>query len=519
MNFSMEHISFHTSPLSRRSAIRLLGLGITAAQFPFACASKPAAPPDTGEKLYFLTINELADRIKSKQISSEEITKMILERIAKLDQKLNSYLHVMTESALATARAMDKELIAGNYRGPLHGIPIGVKDLLYTTNAPSTMGHSFNKNFIATYNATVVEKLQHAGAVIVGKLNQTEGAMDGYSKDFLIPRNPWGEDLWTGVSSSGSGVATAAGMCFGSIGSDTGGSIRFPSAANGIVGLKPTYGLVSKYGAMPLSDSFDHLGPMTRSTLDAAIMLDVISGYDKNDPHSLKTEQPLNLVASIKDGIKGLRIGVDPDYISNDVDPALTEAIEKAIEKMEELGATITSFKMPGDVQMMSDAWFVITAREALIANKETYPSKLAEYGRSFADFLEIGANVSDEQFEGAVGYCKGYKDDLLSRLSEVDAVVAPAGGMAGGVTDELWRDGFGDNYISRYGDVLDLHFGGPANIAGIPSLTIPCGKAEDDFPPPGLQLMGAPLTEDKLCRIGYAYELATEWHKQHPPV
>jgi len=245
-DFLTEDAQFAKQKLSRRKAVGLLCLGVLATQFPLACTSKPSKLSDLEKQsLHYRTLTEVAELIKSKRISSEELTQIILNRIAALDGKLNSYITVMNEAALAAARSLDKELAEGKYRGPLHGVPIGVKDLLYTTNAPTTASHSFNSNFIATHNATVVDKLLSAGAVILGKLNLTEGAMGGYNSSSKIPKNPWGADLWTGVSSSGSGVATAAGLCFASIGSDTGGSIRFPSVANGIVGLKPTYGLVS----------------------------------------------------------------------------------------------------------------------------------------------------------------------------------------------------------------------------------------------------------------------------------
>ena len=506
------------SPISRRKAVGLLGFGILAAQFPFACTSGKEKLSDVEKQsLHYLTLAEVAELIKSGRISSEEVTEIILNRIAALDAKLNSYITVMSESALNTARMLDKELAAGKYRGSLHGVPIGIKDLLFTTNAPTSMGHSFLKNFMAPYNATLVDKLQNAGAVIVGKLNQTEGAMGGYSDAFKVPRNPWGEDLWTGVSSSGSGSATAAGLCFGSIGSDTGGSIRFPSVANGIVGLKPTYGLVSKYGAMTLSDSLDHLGPMTRSTLDAAIMLDAMAGYDENDPHSLQTETKMSAVASIKEGMKGMRIGIDHDYAKDGVDPKLSAAIENAVEKMKELGAVIVPFKMPGNQQEMQDAWFQIASKEALDANKETFPSQKSEYGNYFAGFLEIGSSVTPEQYQHALQLKENFKNEFRNSLSQVDAFVAPAGGMCKGVNDNLWRAKFGEDVIAKFNEDLDLQFGGPADLAGIPALTMPCGKAEDGFPPYGFQLMGGALTEATLLRIGYAYEQATEWHTQHP--
>jgi amidase len=518
-NFLAEDRQFDKQKLSRRKAVGLLGLGILATQFPLACTTGTSKLSDVEKQsLHYLTLMEVAELIKSKRISSEELTQIMLNRIAALDSRLNSYITVMSEAALAAARALDNELAEGKYRGALHGVPIGVKDLLYTTNAPTTGSHSFNSNFMATYNATVVDKLQHAGAVILGKLNMTEGAMGGYNTSSKIPKNPWGEDLWTGVSSSGSGVATAAGLCFASIGSDTGGSIRFPSVANGIVGLKPTYGLVSKYGVMPLSESLDHIGPMTRSTLDAAVMLEAIAGYDANDPNSLQ-ENKINISASIKDGIKRLRIGIDHDYVNTDVDPKLIASIDEAVKKLEELGATIMPFKMPDNRKERDDAWWIICCKEAYDANKNTYPSRKTEYGNCFAEFLEIGSKVAKDQYEQALKFREEFKGQFRTLLSEVDALVAPAGGMAKGVNDTMWQAKMSENVIGIFGDALDLHFGNPADMAGIPSLTLPCGKAEDGLPPPGFQLMGSPLTESTLCRIGYAYERATEWHKQHPDI
>jgi amidase len=342
--------------------------------------------------------------------------------------------------------------------------------------------------------------------------------MGGYNSISKIPKNPWGADLWTGVSSSGSGVATAAGLCFASIGSDTGGSIRFPSVANGIVGLKPTYGLVSTYGVRPLSQSLDHIGPMTRSTLDAAVMLEAIAGYDANDPISLQ-ENKINISESIADGIKGLRIAHDHKYMSADVDPMLVASIYEAIKKLEELGATTVPFKMPDNQKERDDAWWIICSKEAAESNKETFPSRKNEYGNWFTEFLEMGNKVTDEQYKSAMRFREDFKKEFRTLLSEVDAFVAPAGGMAKGLSEKMWRAKMPESVITVVANDIDFHFCSPANIAGIPSLTLPCGKSENGFPPPGFQLMGSPLTESTLCRIGYAYEQATEWHKQHPDI
>jgi amidase len=504
--------------ISRRDVISLLSMGIVATQIPFDVHADSQLSRIDNKNLHFLTLSEIAALIKSRKISSVELTQLILNRIEKLDSKLNSYITIMEKDALKQARALDKELAAGKYRGPLHGVPIGIKDLLYTTNAPTTASHSFKANFMASYNATVVEKLYDAGAVIIGKLNLTEGAMCNYNSTSKIPKNPWGEDLWTGVSSSGSGVATAAGLCYGSIGSDTGGSIRTPSIANGIVGLKPTYGLVSTYGVLPLSISLDHIGPMTRSTLDAAIMLEAIAGYDANDPNSI-TQTKLDLVSSIDKGIRGLRIGIDHDYVKTDVDPRLAASIELATKKMEELGATLVQVKMPGEPKERGRMWWTIASKEAYEANKSTYPSRKNEYSPGFGDFLAFGMKVTDDEFKKAIAYQQNFKTEFRKLLADLDAFVAPAGGMAKGVTEKMWRSGDSEDVVFHFNDELDLNFGNPANLAGIPTLTLPCGKAEGGMPPPGFQIMSSALTEATLCRIGYAYEQATKWNLQHPTI
>jgi amidase len=505
--------------MPRRQAITFVGLSALSFWLPFGCTNnKSKLSPSELQLLHYKTLTEIAELIRTKKISSEELTQIMLDRIIAIDQRLHSYLTVMSKDALADARALDKEIKQGKYRGPLHGVPIGVKDLLNTTNAPTTGGHLFKANFIPTYNATVVDRLQNAGAVILGKLNLTEGAMGGYNALEKIPKNPWGEDLWTGLSSSGSGVATAAGLCFGSIGTDTGGSIRFPSFANGIVGLKPTYGLVSRYGVLPFAESLDHVGPMTRSVLDAALMLEAIAGFDKNDPTSLPGKMP-SISAGIKDGIRGLKIGVNHDYICKGVDPALAGSIETAARKMEELGAIIVPIQIPATEKEHGDAWFTIATKEAYEAHKATYPSKKAEYGRYIADFLEIGSHVTDEQYNSARQFQKDFTNKFRTVLSTVNAFAAPAAGMVKGVTEQLWRANMSEGLITHFSDKINLRFGDAADLAGIPSLTIPCGKAENGMPPPGFQLMGGPLTESMLCRIGYAYEEATGWSKQHPNI
>ena len=242
----------------------------------------------TGSKasadLYYMSLRDVARRIQSRDLSPVDLTRLMLDRITSVDPRLKSYATVMADQALADARAALQEIEAGRYRGPLHGVPIGIKDLCYTKGVRTMGGTAVLKDFVPTFDATVVSKLRSAGAVILGKLNLSEGAAAGYNPSFDVPINPWRADRWPGMSSSGSGVATAAGLCFASIGTDTGGSIRNPASANGVVGLKPTYGRVSRYGVLAMAPSLDHVGPIARKVADAAIMFDAIAGFDPQDP-------------------------------------------------------------------------------------------------------------------------------------------------------------------------------------------------------------------------------------------
>src|SRR5215468_10589973 len=265
--------------------------------------------------LYFHTITELAALIQSQQLSPVEVTRALLERITQLDGRYKSYATVMADQALAAARLAEQDIRAGTYRGPLHGVPVAVKDLCFTEGVRTMGGTKALVDHVPTFDATVVTRLHAAGAILLGKLNLTEGAMGGYHPDFAIPVNPWHAERYAGASSSGSGVATAAGLCFGSLGSDTGGSIRGPSAACGIVGLKPTWGRVSRYGVFPLSESLDHIGPMTRTVRDAALMLAVIAGYDPRDETSLAAKVD-DYLAAADAGVSGLRVGLDESYFA-----------------------------------------------------------------------------------------------------------------------------------------------------------------------------------------------------------
>ncbi|MEE8308366.1 MAG: amidase, partial [Gammaproteobacteria bacterium] len=371
------------------------------------------------------------------------------------------------------------------------------------------------RDFVPEFDATVVSRLENAGAVLLGKLNLTEGAMAGYHPDFDIPVNPWGADLWPGGSSSGSGVATAAGLCFAALGSDTGGSIRFPSMANGIVGLKPTYGRVSRYGVLPLGESLDHVGPMARYTADAAVLLQAMAGFDSNDPTSLQEPVP-DMLSATNSGIAGMTIGYDCNYSSEGTDSGLLTAIEQALEILQQLGARIIDVQMPENIGELGDAWFTICTYEAHKSHAPNFPSRAGEYGPYFREFLETGAEVTDDQYAAATQNRVAFNQRFNAVLDSVDTVVCPAGGLTFPLRAEIQYGG--SEALNPLFAAVQMQFTVPADFAGTPTLTIPCGVSADGRPY-ALQFMGSRLSEPALIHIGHTYETATEWHRRHPPV
>lgn len=468
------------------------------------------------EPIHYRSLSSAAEAIRDGQLSPVELTEKLLSRIGSVDGQLMSYATVMTEQAMESAREAEQEIQAGNYKGPLHGVPIGLKDLFFTAGTRTMGGLKVLREFVPDYDATVVRKLREAGAVILGKLNLTEGALSGYHRDFPIPVNPWSEDLWAGVSSSGSGVATAAGLCFASLGTDTGGSIRYPAMANGIVGLKPTYGRVSRYGVLELAASLDHIGPMTRSVKDAAIVFEAIAGFDDNDSSSLRDSVP-RITESLTDELTGLRIGVDEHYLSGGTKPALVDAIHGVIEVLRQLGAEIVAVPMPkSDPMDLRNAWLPICAYEAHKAHSATYPSRADEYGGYFGDVLEMGATMSAEDYANSTALRQKISEQYESALEVVDAVICPSGGSVFAVEKEV-----------QYGNMETLrpviqNFQGqftiPADLAGTPTITVPCGFSGEGHPY-AVQFLGSRLSELNLCRIAHAYELATQWHRRHPTI
>ncbi|WP_309239097.1 amidase [Ensifer sp. ENS12] len=307
------------------------------------------------------------------------MTEAQLSRIARWEPELHAYAQVMDTSALEQAKVADEEIAAGRHRGPLHGVPVAVKDLCWVEGVPSRAGTLVHHDFIPDENATVVRRLRQAGAIIIGKTQMTEGAYSDYHPAITPSVNPWNADYWTGISSSGSAVAAAAGLCFGAIASDTGGSIRWPSAANGVTGLKPTWGRVSRHGVFDLAPSLDHIGTIARSAVDAGIILAAIAGADPKDPTAAAQPVP-DFASASRGGIGGLRIGLDPRWNSEDVEPQTQAALDDAAVVFSDLGALMVEIKFPDVGQAVSD-WVPNCAVEAAAVHARDFAENRNLYG------------------------------------------------------------------------------------------------------------------------------------------
>jgi amidase len=317
---------------------------------------------------------ELATLVRSREVSPVEITRAQLERIQRIDNSLRSYARIHPDLALESARQAEAEIVAGRYRGPLHGVPIALKDLFWINGYPSAAGTAIHRDFRAREDATVIRRLKVAGAILLGSLQLTEGAYAAHLPPIRPPVNPWNANYWSGASSSGSGVAIAAGLCYGSLGTETGGSIHLPSAANGVTGLKPTWGRVSRHGVFELAATLDHVGPFARSAADLGALLSIVAGPDPQDPTAAR--HPLSDYAvDTKKRLPKIRIGLDARYAFQGVDQVTVEAVSGAIETMRALGAEIVDIKFPAVDGMVAD-WFPLCAVQTAVAHEGTYPSR-----------------------------------------------------------------------------------------------------------------------------------------------
>lgn len=464
--------------------------------------------PPAGD-LHYASLLEVSSLIATGDVSPVTITEQLLERIGEVDPALNSYLSVTAETALADAARARAEIDSGRHRGPLHGVPIAIKDLFHTKGVASTFGSVAYKDFVSDKDATILHRLQMAGAVILGRLHLHEGAFGEHHPALPKCMNPWNKDYWPGGSSSGSGSATAAGLCFASLGTDTGGSIRFPSAACGVTGLKVTWGRTSRYGVFPLAGSLDTIGPMARDAADCAAMLSAFAGADPMDPTCLTDPVPDYLAAL--DGIlgaRGFRIGVDEAYLEAGVDSETVAAIRGVIAVYRDLGASIVPVKVPDRGDAIT-AQMVITDTESVHFHKPVYEADKSKFGPQLAKAMERGLGYDPLVLAKAYITRDRFRGELKAMFTGgVDALISPVYPIVGARYDQM------DAHMA------DLHaflgYTSPYNLAGVPSLTMPCGMAGIGMPL-GVQLIGPHLSEASLLRAAHAYQQVTDWHLRRP--
>ena len=461
-----------------------------------------------------LSLAEAGQGLEASDFTAEELTRACIEALEG-GRDLNAFITETPDIAVDRAKASDARRADGKAAGSMDGIPIAVKDLFCTEGVLTTAGSHILDGFTPAYESTVSANLKDSGAVLLGKTNLDEFAMGSANvTSYYGPvKNPWkgpgGKDMVPGGSSGGSAAAVAGGLCPGAIGTDTGGSIRFPSLACGVVGLKPTWGRVSRHGVFPLSETLDHIGPMTRHVGDAAAMLGALAGVDDQDPTSLNANVP-DYLGGLADGVRGVKIGVDEQFNSLDVDASVAEALNTVINVLRGEGAEIVPISVPPHDAVV-DSWLPICAAEAALAHHETYPARADEYGPVTGDLLAAGVAFSAADYARATIIRRNFSGQLARLFDDVDLIAAPAMVVPPPRLDEM------DDLLGAPGALERLiRFTSPFDHSGSPTLSLPCGFT-DAGAPLGFQLIGRHLDEGLLLRAGHAFERATVWNARHP--
>ena len=485
-------------------------------------------------ELPFLSIREVSELIKRKEVSPVELTHSILDRVEDVDSKIHAYISILRGEALKAANEAEKQISSGTYLGALHGVPISVKDIFVMKGTRTTCGSKILENFVSPYDAMVVEKLKQSGAIIVGKNNMDEFAMGSSTENsyFGPTRNPWDLERVPGGSSGGSAAATSASICFASVGTDTGGSIRQPAALCGIVGLKPTYGRVSRFGMIAFASSLDQGGPLTKTVEDAALMLNVIAGGDARDSTSVHLPVP-DYLGRLDGEIKGIKIGIPKEYFIKGIDVEVEGAVKNAIRLIEDLGCPVEEISLPHTEYAVS-TYYLIAPSEAS-SNLARYDG--VRYGFRVPDSNSLremyhrtraegfGAEVKRRIMIGTYALSAGYYDayylkaqrvrtlikrDFEEAFKKVDIIITPTSPEVAFKIGEKTDDPL-KMYLS---DIFTI----PCNLAGLPGISIPCGFTSSGLPT-GLQILGKPFDEETLLRVAHAYELRTNWRQKRPPI
>ena len=459
----------------------------------------------------FLSASELSELIKKREVSPVEAAEAYLERIEALNGKLHAYLTVCGDEALRAAREAEQALARGEYRGPMHGVPVALKDHFPTAGIRTTLGSPIFNDFVPDEDATVVANLKSAGAILLGKLNLAEFATTALSHAFETPRNPWDQERHPGGSSSGSGVATAAFLCAVSLGGDTGGSVRAPASWCGLVGLRPTWGRVSRYGAVRGLWSMDTFGPLTRTVEDCAMTLQAIAGYDPKDPYMSDLPVP-DYRRALDGNIRGIRVGVVEELLySGIVDPEVREAVSLSAKVLGDLGASVEEVSIP----LASNGGTISAALrvEASMTHRELVRNRLREISHdNRIGYLTLSI-IPAQAYYKAQKLRALLRQQVLEALDNVDVLVSPTIGVA---AQKIERDPVID--AKGKGSRNPWFFTRAFSLANVPTVSVPCGFTSQNLPI-GLQIAGRPFQDAAVLKVAHAYEQATDWHRRKPPV
>lgn len=462
------------------------------------------------ESYFNLEIKEISQLIQSKKLSILTLTKDSLDRVYKLQKNYKCFTEIYEERAIVQAQKLEALLLRGIYLSPLHGVPLAFKDLIDIQGFRTTAGMPEVQMPIATQTATVLERLEQSGCVTLGKLQLTEGALTFHHPNITPPVNPWGAQLWSGASSSGSGVAVAARMCFGALGSDTGGSIRFPSAANSITGLKPTWSRVSRFGVFPLAPLLDHIGPMAKSAYDCGIILNGLGGHDPRDDTSIKINFP-DVLNQQFDHLDGVSIAVDENWIQEDISHEVYHAVVESINVLKNLGAQIEYCKFPSTAEITKD-WLACCASECASVHEELFRENRNSYGPVLSSFIEYGGSITASELQKIFLRRKAYQNLVNQFFSKYDCLVIPTLTIPSPTQSRF------EALAANESQLIDLiKFTAPFDMSGHPTITLPCGFSRYENSPLSFQIAAGEFKENTLIRAGSAYQKYTNWHKKFP--
>lgn len=467
----------------------------------------------TPDELAFLSLSQVADLIQHRVISPVELTTAALERIERLNPLLNAFITVLAVNAIEEARQAEAAIRHGDYRGALHGMPYSLKDVVETAGVRTTAGSPILGDYVPDRNATVYERLKLAGGVLLGKNAMLEFAYGSPHPEFGLTRNPWNLDYSASGSSSGSAAAVAAGIGYGSIGSDTGGSIRMPASWCGLVGLKPSYGRVSLHGIIPLATSLDHVGPLTRTARDAAILLGAIAGYDRRDPHSANVPVP-DYLAWLEKPLPPLRVGVDRGAMAEFVAEPILQAVEQAIAVLERLGTSVVPIAVPDPASAARVATTLMSV-EAASYHRRNLEQQPERYSDAVRTRLRRGIEVSDVTYLEARQERERIRRAYIAIFDEIDVLLTPTSVVPTMSLDEVRAE-----LRLPPSDPMSRRtlFTAPINLIGFPALSLPTGLTANGLPI-GMQLVGRPFDEETLLAIADRYEHETGWTDAHPAI